>query len=83
MAISVVDIKLLDRELIDQKGMIRALKFVLINRHDLEVGKDLIEEFEFENDAVLLMDRGFLTVSGLLIYMRKENPYLLPSKKEF
>ena len=47
------------RELIDQKGIIRALKFAPINRHDLDVGKELIKDFDFENDATLLMDRGF------------------------
>jgi hypothetical protein len=48
------------KELVDKKGVIRALKIAPINVHDLVLGKELIEEFEFEEGATLLMDRGFI-----------------------
>ncbi len=48
------------QEIIDRKGIIRAMKFAPINVHDLNIGKELIGEFVFEKDSLLLMGRGFL-----------------------
>jgi hypothetical protein len=36
------------------------MKFTPIQTHDLIIGKELIAEFNFEEGALLLMDRGFL-----------------------
>ena len=46
-------------EIIDRKGVIRGLNFGPINTHDLELGKELVEDFNFEKNSVLTMDRGF------------------------
>lgn len=48
------------QEIIDRKGVIRSMKFAPIQTHDLVIGKQLIAEFNFEEGALLLMDRGFL-----------------------
>lgn len=48
------------QEIIDRKGVIRALKFAPIHEHDLPIGKELVSEFEFEEGSLLIMDRGFL-----------------------
>lgn len=48
------------QEIIDRKGVIRSMKFAPIQTHDLVIGKELIAEFNFEECALLLMDRGFL-----------------------
>lgn len=48
------------QEIIDRKGVIRALKFAPIQEHDLKIGKELVREFDFEEGSLLLMDRGFL-----------------------
>lgn len=48
------------QEIIDRKGVIRSMKFAPIQTHDLVIGKELIAEFNFEEGALLLMDRGFL-----------------------
>ena len=48
------------QEIIDRKGVIRSMKFAPIQTHDLIIGKELIAEFDFEEGALLLMDRGFL-----------------------
>ena len=46
-------------ELIGRKGVFRGLRIAPINVHDLELGKKLVAEFPFEEDSLLLMDRGF------------------------
>ncbi len=48
------------QEIIDRKGVIRAMKFAPINEHDLTLGRELVKDFNFERDSVLIMDRGFL-----------------------
>jgi hypothetical protein len=48
------------QEIIDRKGVIRSMKFAPIQTHDLVIGKELIADFNFEEGALLLMDRGFL-----------------------
>lgn len=47
------------QEVIDRKGVIRAMKFAPINEHDFPLGQELVESFDFEKDSVLIMDRGF------------------------
>ena len=47
-------------ELIDRKGIIRGLKFAPIETHDLVLGKELVEEFDFPENSLLTMDRGFI-----------------------
>lgn len=46
-------------EVIDRKGVIRAVNFAPINTHDLVLGKELVKDFNFEKNSVLIMDRGF------------------------
>ena len=46
-------------EVIDRKGVIRGLTVAPINVHDLKLGRELVEGFEFEEDSLLIMDRGF------------------------
>ena len=48
------------QEIIDRKGVLVALTIVPIETHDLEAAKSLIENFPFEEDSVLIMDRGFI-----------------------
>lgn len=48
------------QEIIDRKGVIRSLKFAPIQEHDLTLGKELVQDFDFEKGSLLLMDRGFL-----------------------
>lgn len=48
------------QEIIDRKGVIRALKFAPIQEHDLPIGKALVDQFDFEKKSLLIMDRGFL-----------------------
>lgn len=48
------------QEVIDRKGVIRAMKFAPINDHDLKVGKELVSEFKFEEGSLLSMDKGFI-----------------------
>ena len=48
------------QEIIDRKGVIRALKFAPIQDNDLKIGKELVKGFDFEEGSLLLMDRGFL-----------------------
>lgn len=48
------------QEIIDQKGVIVALKIVPIQVHDLEAARSLIDEFPFEEGASLIADRGFI-----------------------
>jgi hypothetical protein len=48
------------QEIIDRKGVIRALKFAPIQDNDLKIGKELVKNFDFEEGSLLLMDRGFL-----------------------
>ena len=48
------------QEIIDQKGVIVALKIVPIQVHDLEAARELINEFPFEEGATLIADRGFI-----------------------
>ena len=48
------------QEIIDRKGVIRALKFAPIQEHDLPIGKALVDQFDFEKNSLLIMDRGFL-----------------------
>ena len=47
-------------EIIDRKGVMVALKIAAIQRHDIELGKDLIKDFVFEEGSTLIMDRGFI-----------------------
>ena len=47
-------------ELIDKKGIIRGMKFAPINTHDVVLGKELVEEFDFPENSLLTMDRGFI-----------------------
>ena len=46
-------------EIIDRKGVIRALKVGRIEDHDIKLGRELVKEFDFEPDSLLVMDRGF------------------------
>jgi Transposase DDE domain len=48
------------QEIIDQKGVIVSLKIVPIQVHDLQAARELIDEFPFEKDAILIADRGFI-----------------------
>lgn len=48
------------QEIIDQKGVIVSLKIVPIQVHDLQAARELIDEFPFEKNAVLIADRGFI-----------------------
>ena len=48
------------QEIIDRKCVIRSMKFAPIQTHDLVIGKELVAEFNFEEGALILMDRGFL-----------------------
>jgi Transposase DDE domain len=48
------------QEIIDRKGIIVALKIVPIERHDVDVGRELVATFPFEKSSTLLMDRGFI-----------------------
>ncbi|NOT80944.1 MAG: transposase [Bacteriovoracaceae bacterium] len=48
------------QEIIDRKGVIRSMTMSPIQTHDLKLGKELIADFDFEEGALLLMDRGFL-----------------------
>jgi len=48
------------QEVIDQKGIIVAMKIVPIQAHDLQAARELIDEFPFEKGAVLIADRGFI-----------------------
>jgi hypothetical protein len=48
------------QEVIDRKGIIRAMKFAPINVHDLVIGKELVDEFPFEEGSLLTMDKGFI-----------------------
>jgi hypothetical protein len=48
------------QEIIDNKGIIVALKIVPIQRHDLDVGRELVADFVFEPGSCLIMDRGFI-----------------------
>jgi hypothetical protein len=47
-------------EIIDKKGVIVGINIGPINRHDIELGKDLIASFAFEEGSSLIMDRGFI-----------------------
>lgn len=47
-------------EIIDKKGVIVALKIGPIQRHDIELGRELIKAFPFEEGSSLIMDRGFI-----------------------
>ena len=46
-------------EVIDRKGVIRGVKFGPINDHDLKLGRELVNNFNFSRNALLVMDRGF------------------------
>jgi hypothetical protein len=48
------------QEIIDKKGVIVALKIVPIQRHDIDVGRELVADFVFEPGSCLIMDRGFI-----------------------
>jgi hypothetical protein len=48
------------QEILDKKGVIVSLKIGPIETHDLELGKQLVAEFQFESGSSLLMDRGFI-----------------------
>ncbi|MCY4524104.1 MAG: transposase [Halobacteriovoraceae bacterium] len=52
-------------EVIDRKGVIRGVKFGPINDHDLKLGKELVDGFDFGNNALLIMDRGFTDASWI------------------
>jgi Transposase DDE domain len=70
------------QEIIDRKGVIRALKFAPIQDHDLNIGKDLVSGFDFEEGSLLLMDRGFLD-AGWITYLKEERKIniCMPLKK--
>lgn len=72
------------RELLDQKGMIVAMKIVPINRHDVDVAKELLEEIEFEKGSVLIMDRGFFDGDWIdYLHEKKGLDICIPFKKNF
>lgn len=48
------------QEIIDKKGILVALKVVPIQTHDIEAARSLIDEFPFEENALLIMDRAFV-----------------------
>lgn len=48
------------QEIIDRKGVLVALKVVPINVHDMEASRSLVDEFPFERDALLIVDRAFV-----------------------
>ncbi len=48
------------QEIIDRKGIIVALTIVPIETHDIEAARPLVEDFPFEINSVLIMDRGFV-----------------------
>jgi len=52
-------------EIIDRKGVIRALKFAPINEHDLPLGRELVKDFAFEESSILTMDRGFIDLEWI------------------
>lgn len=47
-------------EVIDRVGVIRRVAFGPINDHDLKLGKELVDGFDFGDNALLIMDRGFI-----------------------
>lgn len=53
------------QEVIDRKLVIRSMAIVAINVHDLEAGKKLVEEFDFEEGSTLIMDRGFFDLDWI------------------
>ena len=59
------------QEIIDRKGILVALKVVPINVHDIEAARSLVEEFPFEKDALLIVDRAFV-----------DGPWITRLKKE-
>ncbi len=61
------------QEVIDRKGVIRAMKFAPINDHDLKVGKELVKEFSFEKGSLLSMDKGFLDGEWISELKEKRN----------
>ena len=52
-------------EIIDRKGVIRGVSFGPINEHDLKLGKELVDSFDFGDNALLIMDRGFFDASWI------------------
>lgn len=54
------------QEIIDRRGILVALKVVPIETNDLEAAKALVEEFPFERNSTLIMDRGFIDGAWIL-----------------
>lgn len=48
------------QEIIDRKGVLAALTIVPIETNDLEAARSLVEQFPFEENSSLIMDRGFI-----------------------
>jgi hypothetical protein len=47
-------------EIVDRKGVIVAMKIAPIQVHDVVLGRELVKNFNFEKEAMLIMDRSFL-----------------------
>lgn len=71
-------------ELLDRKRIFRAVKFAPINRSDLEVGKELLKSFDFEEEATLLIDRGFFDGEWISqLHKDKKIHICMPLKKNY
>ena len=70
------------QEIIDRKTIIRGMKIVPVNVHDVEVGKQVVEDFDFPENSTLIMDRGFLDGKWINDLKQKRNiDVCIPLKK--
>jgi len=70
------------KELIDKKGVIRALQFAPINEHDIVIGRRLANEFDFEEGSTLIIDRGFLDGSWIShLFIDRKIHVTIPMRK--
>ena len=46
-------------QLCDRKGLIVGMRLAPINVHDVVLGRELVKDFDFGDNATLIMDRGF------------------------
>jgi len=67
------------QEVVDKKTIINAFLLDLIERHDIELGKELLRDMDFEKGSALIMDRGFISAEWFEeLYSKKKLDIYVP-----
>ena len=70
------------QEIIDKKGILVTVKIVPIHTHDIEAARALVNEFPFEENSLLIMDRAFVDGEWITdLKERRKVDVCLPLKK--